>query len=156
MLDLLLTPLSAMSIRPVRNSMNSSRAASSPSDRDARKTGLMGRRIRKEIGFLELNGHCAAVLVLRPLEPGVCHLGDFTGRFLPRDEGTGLKLITESGVKRRSTSAVGHNVRGYGFVTLLTQLESCVPSRSPAIFHKNTSNFSLDQVIVTVRPKLSC
>ena len=33
MLDLLLTPLSAMSISPVRNSMNSSKAASSPSDR---------------------------------------------------------------------------------------------------------------------------
>ena len=37
MLDLLLTPLSAMSISPVRNSMNSSKAASSPSDLDARK-----------------------------------------------------------------------------------------------------------------------
>ena len=33
--DLLLIPLSAMSISPVRNSMNSSRTASSPSDLDA-------------------------------------------------------------------------------------------------------------------------
>ena len=37
MLDLLLTPLSAMRISPVRNSMNSSKAASSPSDLDAWK-----------------------------------------------------------------------------------------------------------------------
>ena len=55
--------------------------------------------------FLELNRHSAAVLVLRPLEPGVCPLGDFTGCFLPRDGCKGLKLITESGVKKRSTSA---------------------------------------------------
>ena len=40
MLDLLLTPLSAMSISPVRNSMNSSKAASSPSDLDARKVSF--------------------------------------------------------------------------------------------------------------------
>ena len=54
MLDLLLTPLSAMSISPVRNSMNSSRAASSPSDLDARKVSwvaVSGKRC-----FLELNG----------------------------------------------------------------------------------------------------
>ena len=38
--------------------------------------------------------------------PSVCQLGDFTGCFLPRDGRTGLKLITESGVKRRSTSGV--------------------------------------------------
>ena len=37
MLDLLLTPLSAMRNSPVRNSMNSSRAAGSQSDLDARK-----------------------------------------------------------------------------------------------------------------------
>ena len=97
MLDLLLTPLSAMSISPVRNSMNSSKAASSPSDLDARKVAWVCASC-----FLELNRHRAAVLVLRPLEPGVCQLGDLTGRFLPRDGRTGLKLITESGVKRRS------------------------------------------------------
>ena len=153
MLDLLLTPLSVMSNSPVRNSMNSSRAASSPSDLDARKVSWVsasGKRC-----FLELNGHCAAVLVLRPLEPGVCQLGDFTGRFLPRDGHTGLKLITKSGEINISW-AFGHNVRGYGFVTLLTQLQSCIPSRTPAIFDKNTSNFSLDQVLVAVPPKLSC
>ena len=60
-------------------------------------------------------------------------------------------LIAESGVKRRSngypTSAGPSailNVRGYRFVILLTQLQSRVPSRTPAIFHTNTSNFSLD------------
>ena len=101
--SLLLTPLSAMSISPVRNCMNSSRAASSPSDLDARKVSWVstsGKRC-----FLELNGHRAAVLILRPLEPGVCQLGDFTGYFLPRDGRTGLKLITESGIKKRSTLA---------------------------------------------------
>ena len=152
MLDLLLTPLSAMSISPVRNSMNSSRAASSPSDLDVRKVSWVSAS--EKSCFLELNRHRAAVLVLRPLQPGVCQLGDLTGRFLPRDGRTGLKLITESGVKRRSTSArqaLGHNVRGYGFVTLLTQLQSRVPSRTPAIFHKNTSNFSLDQVLVETK-----
>ena len=82
MLDLLLTPLSAVSISPVRNSMNSSRAASSQS---GCTEGLMGLRIRKKSCVLELNGHCAALFVLRPLEPGVCQLGDFTGRFLPRE-----------------------------------------------------------------------
>ena len=99
MLDLLLTPLSAMRNSPVRNSMNSSRAAGYQSDLDARKVSWVsasGKRC-----FLELNGHCAAVLVLRPLEPGVCQLGVFTGRFLPRDGRTGLKLFAESGVKRR-------------------------------------------------------
>ena len=99
MLDLLLTPLSAMSNSPVGNSMNSSRAASSPSDLDARKASWVSASENR--CFLELNEHCAAVLVLRPLEPGVCQLGDFTGRFLPRDGRTGLKLITKSGVKRR-------------------------------------------------------
>ena len=87
----------------MRSSMNSSRTASYSSDLDARKVSWVsasGKRC-----FLELNGHCAAVLVLRPLEPGVCQLGDFTGRFLPRDGRTGLKLITKSGVKSRSTSA---------------------------------------------------
>ena len=77
--------------------MNSSRAASSPSDLDARKVSLVsasGKRC-----FPELNGHCAAVLVLRPLEPSVCQLGDFTGRLLPQDGRTGLKFITKSGVK---------------------------------------------------------
>ena len=103
MLDLLLTPLSTMSTSPVQNSMNSSRAASSPSDLDARKVSWVSASGKRY--FLELNGHYAAVLVLQPLEPGVCQLGDFTGRFLPRDGRTGLKLITESGVKRRSTSA---------------------------------------------------
>ena len=93
MLDLLLTPLSAMSISPVRNSMNSSRAASSPSDLDARKVSWVSASGKS--CFLELNRHRAAV---RPLEPGVCHLGDLTGRVLPRDGRTGLKLITESGV----------------------------------------------------------
>ena len=39
-------------------------------------------------------------------------------------------------------------VRGYGFVTLLTQLQSRLPSRTPAVFHKNTSKFSLDEVLV--------
>ena len=66
MLDLLLTP---MRNNPVRNSMNSSRAAGSQSDQDARKVSWVsasGKRC-----FLELNGHCAAVLVLRPLEPGL-------------------------------------------------------------------------------------
>ena len=97
MLDLLLTPLSAMRNSPVRNSMNSSRAAGSQSDLDARKVSWVSASGKS----LELNGHCAAVLVLRPLDPGVCQLGDFTGRFLPRDGRTGLKLIAESGVKRR-------------------------------------------------------
>ena len=83
----------------MRNGMNSSRAAGSQSDLDAWKVSWVsasGKRC-----FLELNGHCAAVLVLRPLEPGVCQLGDFTGRFLSRDGRTGLKLFAESGVKRR-------------------------------------------------------
>ena len=74
-------------------------AASSPSDLDARKVSWVsasGKRC-----FLELNGHCVAVLALRPLEPGVCQLRDFTGRFLPRDGRTGLRLFTKSGVKRR-------------------------------------------------------
>ena len=69
MLDLLLTPLSAMRNSPERNKMNSSRAAGSQSDLDARKVSWVsasGKRC-----FLELNGHCAAVLVLRLLEPGV-------------------------------------------------------------------------------------
>ena len=73
MLDLLLTPLSAMSISPLRNSMNSSRAASSPSDLDARKVSWVSPSGKSR--FLELNQHRAAVLVLRPLEPGVCQLG---------------------------------------------------------------------------------
>ena len=103
MLDLLVTPLSAMSISPVRNSMNSSRAASSPTDLDARKVSWVSASGKRR--FLELNGHCAAVLVLRPLEPGVCQLGDFTGGFLPRDGRLGLKVINKSGIKRRSTSA---------------------------------------------------
>ena len=47
--------------------------------------------------FLELNRHSAALLVVQPLEPGVCPLGDFTGCFLPRD--------WCKGVKKRSTSA---------------------------------------------------
>ena len=53
-------------------------------------------------------------------------------------------------------------MQGYGFVTLLTQLQSRVPSHTctctctPAIFHKNTINFSLDQVLVAVPPELSC
>ena len=65
---------------------------------------------------------------------------------------TGLMPIAESGVKRRSNISwtLGHNVRGYRFVTLLTQLQSRVPSRTRAIFHKNTSNFSFDQVLVAV------
>ena len=136
--------------------MNSSRAASSPSDLDARKVSWVSASGKS--CFLELNRHRAAVLVLRPLEPGVCQLGDLTGRFLPRDGRTGLMLIAESGVKRRSNIrwTLGHNVRGYRFVTLLTQLQSRVPSRTPAIFHKNTSNFSFDQVLVAVPPKLSC
>ena len=75
----------------------SSRVASSPTDLDIRKISWV---FASETScFLELNGHCAAVLVLRPLQPGVCHLGDFTGRFLPRDGRTGLKLITKSRVK---------------------------------------------------------
>ena len=78
MLDLLLTLLSAMSISPVRNSMNSSRAASSPSDLDARKVSWVSASGKS--CFLELNRHRAAVLVLRPLEPGVCQLGDLTFR----------------------------------------------------------------------------
>ena len=67
---------------------------------------------------------------------------------------TGLFLIAESGVKRRSNISwtLGHNVRGYGFVTQLTQLQRRVPSRTPAIFHKTTSNFSFDQVLVAVPP----
>ena len=89
MLDLLLTPLSAMSISPVRNSMNSSRAASSPSDLDARKVSWVSASGKS--CFIELNRHRAAVLVLPPLEPGVCQLGYLTGRFLPRDGRTRLK-----------------------------------------------------------------
>ena len=100
MLDILLSPLSAMSISPMRNSM---KAASSPSDLDARKVSRVSASGKS--CFLELNRHCAAVLVLRPLEPGVRQLEDLTGRFLPRDGRTGLKLITERGVKRRSTPA---------------------------------------------------
>ena len=42
------------------------------------------------------------------------------------------------------------------FKTLLTQLQSRVPSHTPVILHKNTSNFSLDQVLVAVPPKISC
>ena len=69
---------------------------------------------------------------------------------------TGLMLIAESGVKRRYdiSCTLGRNVRSYGFVTLLTQLQSRVPSRTPAIFHKNMSNFRFDQVLVDVPPKL--
>ena len=107
MLDLLLTPFSAMSISPERSSMNSSRnssrSASSSSDQDAGRVAWVSASEKSY--FLELNRHRAAVLVLRPLEPGVCQLGDFTGRFLPRDGRTGPKLIAESGIKRRSTSA---------------------------------------------------
>ena len=57
---------------------------------------------------------------------------------------SGLMLIAESGVKRRSNISwtLGHNVLGYSFVTLLTQLQSRVPSRTPAIFHNNTSNLT--------------
>ena len=97
MLDLFLTPLSAMSISPMRSSMNSSRAASSSSDQDAGRVSWVSAS--EKSCFLELNGHRAAVLILRPLESGVCQLGDFTGRFLPRDGCTGPKLITESEVK---------------------------------------------------------
>ena len=56
MLDLLLTLISAMSISSVQSCMNCSRAASSPSDQNACREGLMGLRIRKE-----LNRHGAAV-----------------------------------------------------------------------------------------------
>ena len=72
MLDLLLTPLSAMSISPVRSSMNSCMAASSPSDQDAGRVSWVSTS-RKSC-FLELNIYRAAGLVLRPLEPGVCQL----------------------------------------------------------------------------------
>ena len=93
---LFLTLLSAMSISPVRSSLNSSRATSSPPDQDAgRVTWVYASR---KSCFLELNRHRSAVVVLRPLKPGVCLLGDFTSRFLPRDGRTGLKLIAESGV----------------------------------------------------------
>ena len=102
MLDLLFTLLSAMSITPVQNS-NSSRVASSPSDLDARKVSWVSAPGKS--CFLELNRYYAAILVLKHLKHGVCQLGDFTGRFLPQDGCTGLNLITESGVKRRSTSA---------------------------------------------------
>ena len=48
---------------------------------------------------------------------------------------TGLILIAESGVERRSNISwtLGHNVRGYRsrFVTLLTQLQSRVPGYIP-------------------------
>ena len=81
MLDLFLTPLSAMSISPERSSMNSSRSASSSSDQDAGRVSWVSAS--EKSCFLELNGHRAAVLILRPLEFGVCQLGDFTGRFLP-------------------------------------------------------------------------
>ena len=155
MLDLLLTPLSAMSISPVRYSINSSRAASSPSNLDVGKVSWVSTS--GKIYFLELNPHRTAVLVLRSLEPGVCQLGDFTGRSLPRNGRTGLKLITERGVKEIDISwAFDHNVRGYGFVILLTQLQSCVPSRTQAIFYKNSPNFRLDHVLVAVPSKLSC
>ena len=60
---------------------------------------MHGRSHGSPSRFLELNRHRAAVLVLRPLEPGVYQPGDLTGRFLPRNGRTGLKLITESGVK---------------------------------------------------------
>ena len=101
MLDLLLTPLLAMSISPELSSMKSSRGASSPSDLDARKVSWVSACGKS--CFLELNRHRAAVLVLRPLEPDVRQLGDHTGRFLPRYGRTGPKLIPESGVKRRLT-----------------------------------------------------
>ena len=78
--DLLLIPLSAMSISPVQNSVNSSTAASSSSDMGAGRVSWVSAS-RKSY-FLELNRHCAAVLVLRPLEPGVCQPGDFTSHFL--------------------------------------------------------------------------
>ena len=105
MLDLILYPLTAMSISPVQNtySMNSSRAASSPSDLDARRVSWVSAS-RKSC-FLKLNRHRVAVFVLRHLEPGVCQVGDFTGHFLPQDGLTGLKFMTESGVNKRSTSA---------------------------------------------------
>ena len=103
MLDLLLTPLSAMSISPERSSINSSRSASSSSDQDAGRVSWVSSF--EKSCFLELNRRRNAVLVLRPLEPGICQLGDFTGSFLPRDGRTGPKLIAESGVKRRLTSA---------------------------------------------------
>ena len=51
--DLLLTPLSAMSISPVRNSMNSNRAASSPSDQDAGRVSWVSESGKN--CFLELN-----------------------------------------------------------------------------------------------------
>ena len=62
MLNLLLTPLSAMSISPVRNSMNSSRAGSSPSDLDARKVSWVSASGKS--CFLELNRHRAPFFVL--------------------------------------------------------------------------------------------
>ena len=155
MLDLLLIQLSAMSISPVRNCMNSSRAASSPSDLDVWKVPWISASGKS--CFLELNRHRAAVLVLRPLEPGVCQLGDLTGRFLPRDGPTGLKLIIKSGVKRRSTSA------GPSAIMCDVAFCNCAHATSeprtlanPAIFHKNTSNLRFDQVLVAVPPKLSC
>ena len=103
------------SISPERSSMNSSRSASSLSDQDAGRVAWVSASEKSY--FLELNRHRAAVLFLRPLELGVCQLGDFTGRFLPRDGRTGPKLIAESRVKTRSTSA-GHSAIMYE-VTIL-------------------------------------
>ena len=41
----------------------------------------------------------------REVNSMVVSTSDITSHFLPRDGRTGLKLIAESGVKRRSTSA---------------------------------------------------
>ena len=59
MLDLILTSLSVMSISHVRNSMNSSRAASSPSDQVARR--VLWVSASRNSCFLELNGHRATI-----------------------------------------------------------------------------------------------
>ena len=103
MLDLLLTPLSAMSISPERSSMNSSRCASSSSDQHAGR--VLWVSASEKSCFLELNRHRAAVLLLPRLESGVCQLRDFTDRIIPRNGRTGPKLIAESGVEGKSTSA---------------------------------------------------
>ena len=58
-------------------------------------------------------------------------------------------LIAESGPTSAGPSVI-NIVRGYGFLTLLMHATS--EPRTPAIFHKNMSNFIFDQVLVAVPP----
>ena len=82
---------------PMRNTMNSSRAASSQSDLDARKVSWVSTSGERCFLKAEWTLCCSSRPMTLKLEPGVYQLGDFTGGFLPRDGRTGLKLITKQG-----------------------------------------------------------